>query len=111
MESPTVKGGVIGAIFTAFVSWNTGRHGRIGGFLKRWKFIRYFIMQKQVNKFCDITNYHHTCLDIAANNFYCYSGESGVGKSRHFQHVITKESLDRPSLYVSFKAVGREVNF
>lgn len=46
-----------------------------------------------------------------ANNFFCYSGEPGIGKSFHFQYLIAQESLVRPTLYVSFKSTGREVNF
>jgi len=40
------KGGFIGAAITAFASWNTGRYNRIGHFIRRWKFIRYFVSTK-----------------------------------------------------------------
>jgi len=102
---------VLGALITGFVSWNTGHNGRIGKFLKHWNFVRHLISPKSYSNFCPITDYHHTDLDIAANNFYCYSGESGIGKSRHFQQLIANESIIRPTLYVSFKAVGRKANF
>lgn len=72
--SPTFKGGLIGAIITAFVSWNRGRNGRIGIFMARWRFIRYLVSPKPMKVFCPITNYHHPNLNIAVNNFYCYSG-------------------------------------
>ena len=102
-----VRGGLLGAFITLLINWNMGRHGKIGTFLKHWTFVRHFIKPKHYAKFCPITNYHHPQLDIAANNFYCYSGESGIGKSRHFQNVVSKESVVRPALYLSFKAVGR----
>lgn len=94
-------------MITAFVTWNSSAHGRIGKLLSHWKFVRHFVSPKPLATYCHITNYHHACFDIAANNFYCYSGESGIGKSLHFQQMISQESYVRPSLYVSFKAVGR----
>ena len=72
--NPVLRGGLIGAVITLFINWNMGRHGRIGRFFKHWSFIRYFIKPKQYAKFCPITNYHYPELNIAANNFYCYSG-------------------------------------
>lgn len=106
-SSPIVRGGIIGAMVTAVLSWNNNRHGKIGRFLKRWHFIRHFVASKTYFGYCPITNYHHSHLDIAANNFYCYSGAPGIGKSRHFQALVSKESLKRPTLYISFKGVGR----
>jgi hypothetical protein len=113
IESPTIRGGMLGAgaILTAFVSWNTGRGGKVDKFMKHWNFVRHVVSPKKYYNFIHITNYHYPVLDIAANNFYCYSGESGTGKSRHFQELVEKESYIRPSLYVTFKAVGREANF
>lgn len=107
----TVKGALIGAVITAFISWNTGRYSRIGTFLKRWRFMRSFVRVKEKPLSFPITNYHHPLLDTVANNFYCYSGEPGIGKSIHFQDLISQESIKRPALYVSFKSMGRENNF
>lgn len=89
-SSPIVRGGVIGAFVTTIISWNNNRHGKIGSFLKRWHFIRYFVSAKPAISYCPITNYHLTHLDIASNNFYCYSGSSGIGKSRHFQAMVSR---------------------
>lgn len=110
-QSMTVKGALIGAVITAFISWNTGRYSRIGTFIKRWRFLRFFAGEKDRPHSFPITNYHHPLLDTVANNFYCYSGEPGIGKSFHFQLMMAKESTARPSLYVSFKTIGRENNF
>lgn len=107
----TVKGALIGAVLTAFISWNTGRYSKIGTFRKRWRFLRWFVGEKDQPFSFPITNYHHPLLETVANNFYCYSGEPGIGKSYHFQLVIAQESLRRPALYVSFKTIGRENNF
>lgn len=46
--------------------------------------MRSFVEQKEKLLSFPITNYHHPLLDIVANNFYCYSGEPGIGKSIHF---------------------------
>lgn len=112
-QSMTVKGALIGAAITTFISWNSGRYNRLGLLLKRWKLVRYFVAPKpSPNNFMfEITKYHNPFLNTVANNFYCYSGEPGIGKSFHFQHMIAKESFVRPSLYISFKTVGRESNF
>lgn len=110
-QSMTVKGALIGSAITAFISWNSGRYSRIGTFIKRWRFIRFFVSPKQHFGSFLLTNYHRPLLNTVANNFYCYSGEPGIGKSYHFQLLVSKESTVRPSLYVSFKSLGREVNF
>jgi hypothetical protein len=106
----TVRGALIGAVITAFISWNTGRYSRIGTFLKRWRFMRSFVDRKEKPLSFPITNYHHPLLGTVANNFYCYSGEPGIGKSVHFQNLISLESAVRPALYVTFKSIGRENN-
>lgn len=41
----------------------------------------------------------------------CFSGESGIGKSFHFENIAYLESLVRPSLYLSFKASGKGPTF
>jgi hypothetical protein len=58
-----------------------------------------------------LTLYNHPPLNTVANNFFCYSGEPGIGKSYHFLSLIFKESLIRPTLYISFKATGKDANF
>lgn len=89
-QSMTVKGALIGSAITAFISWNSGRYSRIGTFLKRWRFIRFFVSPKQHFGSFLITNYHRPLLNTVANNFYCYSGEPGIGKSYHFQLLVAK---------------------
>jgi len=103
----TFKGGLIGAAITALISWNSGRYNRLGYFFRRCKFIRFFVDKKPQATSSSITNYHHPPLHTVANNFYCYSGEPGIGKSFHFRELAAKESIMRPSLYIAFKTVGR----
>lgn len=45
-QSMTVKGALIGAAITTFISWNSGRYNRLGLLLKRWKLVRYFVSPK-----------------------------------------------------------------
>ena len=58
-----------------------------------------------------MTSYDEPQLNSVASNFFCYSGEPGIGKSYHFQHLVAKESVMRPAMYISFKTVGKDINF
>lgn len=58
-----------------------------------------------------MTQYDEPQLKSVVSNFFCYSGQPGIGKSFHFQNLVSKESLLRPALYLSFKTVGKDTNF
>lgn len=107
----TIRGGLIGATITAFLSWNTGKYNKIGIALRRFKFVRHFISLKKISGLPMMTQYDEPQLNSVASNFFCYSGEPGIGKSYHFQNLVSKESLIRPALYLSFKTVGKDTNF
>jgi hypothetical protein len=53
----TIRGGLIGAAITAFLSWNTGKYNRIGLAIKRAKFIRSFISIKKIQGLPMMTHY------------------------------------------------------
>jgi hypothetical protein len=57
MQTMTIRGGLIGAAITAFLSWNTGKYNRIGLAIKRAKFIRSFIAMKKTQGLPLMTNY------------------------------------------------------
>lgn len=107
----TIRGGLIGVAITMFLSWNTGKYNKIGIAIRRAKFIRYFISIKQLTGLPIISHYDEPQLNSVASNFFCYSGEPGIGKSYHFQNLVAKESLNRPTLFLSFKTVGKDTNF
>ena len=50
-------------------------------------------------------------LENPMNNFSCFSGEAGIGKSSHFQKLAYMNSGVRPVLYLSFKSSGKEGTF
>lgn len=106
-----IRGGLIGVAITAFLSWNTGKYNKIGLALRRIKFIRHFLSLKKISGLPIMTQYDEPQLKSVASNFFCYSGEPGIGKSYHFQNLVSKESLIRPALYLSFKTVGNNTNF
>jgi hypothetical protein len=110
-QNMTIRGGLIGATITAFLSWNTGKYNKIGIAIRRAKFIRSFITMKKIIGLPIMTHYDEPQLNSVASNFFCYSGEPGIGKSHHFQNLVAKESLFRPTLYLSFKTVGKDTNF
>lgn len=58
-----------------------------------------------------VTNYYTPVLDTVMNNFFCFSGEAGIGKSYHFQNMSYTQSGIRPALYVAFKSSGRDATF
>lgn len=86
----TIKGALIGATITAFISWNSGRYSRVGQAIKRFKFVRNFINYKKLNCLPILTNYYEPQLNTVANNFFCYSGEPGIGKSYHFRYIAAR---------------------
>ena len=106
-----LRGGLIGVAISAFVSWNAGRYSRVGSALKRWKFARNFILIKQKPLMPITTNYYVPVLDTVMNNFFCFSGEAGIGKSYHFQNIAYIQSENRPALYLAFKSSGKNDNF
>jgi len=73
-QQMTIKGALIGATITAFISWNSGRYSRIGQAIKRFKFSRSFINYKNFKCLSILTNYNEPQLNTVANNFFCYSG-------------------------------------
>lgn len=83
-----IRGGLIGVAISALVSWNTGRYSRIGSAFRRWRFTRNFILAKQKPVISLFTNYYTPKLNSVMNNFICYSGEAGIGKSYHFQNMV-----------------------
>lgn len=107
----TIRGGLIGAAITMFLSWNTGKYNKIGIAIRRAKFVRSFIGIKNISGLPMMTHYDEPQLNAVASNFFCYSGEPGIGKSYHFLNLVAKESLIRPTLYLSFKTVGKDTNF
>jgi hypothetical protein len=106
-----IRGGLIGVAISALVSWNGGRYSRVGAALKRWKFTRNFILVKRKPDMPITTNYFVPAVDSVMNNFMCFSGEAGIGKSYHFQQMSYEQSGVRPSIYLSFKASGRDATF
>lgn len=106
-----LRGGLIGAAITMFVSWNTGKYNKIGIALRRARFVRYFIGIKNISGLPMMTHYDKPQLNSVVSNFFCYSGEPGIGKSYHFLNLAANESLVRPTLYLSFKTVGKNTNF
>ena len=85
-----ILGGLIGVVITAFLSWNTGRCNKIGLALKRASFVRHFIALKKISGLSIMTRYDEPQLNSVASNFFCYSGEPGIGKSYHFQNLVAK---------------------
>ena len=69
-----LRGALIGAAVSAFLSWNGGRYNRIGAAIKRSKFIRNFILTKEKPLMAIATNYYTPVLDTVMNNFFCFSG-------------------------------------
>ena len=57
------------------------------------------------------TNYYTPNLSTVMNNFICFSGEAGIGKSYHFQDMAYKNSGVRPAIYIAFKAAGKDTTF
>jgi len=107
----TIRGGLIGIAITAFLSWNTGKYNKIRNAIRRTKFVRNFFSIKKIYGLPMMTSYDEPQLNSVASNFFCYSGEPGIGKSYHFQHLVAKESVMRPAMYISFKTVGKDINF
>lgn len=107
-----IRGGVIGLVLSALLSWNAGKYSRLGIFRKRWRFIRHFIMVNQKpNIPVLVTHYYQPYLDTVVKNFMCYSGEAGIGKSTHFMNLAYTQSGIRPALYLAFKASGKDATF
>ena len=106
-----LRGGLIGVAISGFISWNTGRYSRIGSAFRRMRFTRNFILtnQKPIMPIC--TNYYTPNLSTVVNNFICYSGEAGIGKSYHFQNMAYENSGVRPAVYLAFKASGKDASF
>ena len=82
-----LRGGIIGACVTAFISWNSRKVSKIGVFYRKWKLTRTFIIPKQAPTHPPFTSYFLPPMDRAMNNFLCYSGEPGIGKSYHSRNV------------------------
>jgi hypothetical protein len=57
-QQMTIKGALIGATITAFISWNSGRYSKIGQAIKRFKFTRNFINYKKFNCLQILTKYN-----------------------------------------------------
>ncbi len=89
-QTLTIRGGLIGVAITAFLSWNTGRYNKIGLALRRAAFVRHFITLKKISGLPIMTQYDEPQLNSVASNFFCYSGEPGIGKSYHFQNLVAK---------------------
>lgn len=107
-----IRGGLIGVLVSALISWNTGKYSRLGVFKKRWQFIRRFIMvNRKPTAPTMVTNYHYPILNNVVKNFMCYSGEAGVGKSTHFMSLAFTQSGIRPAIYLSFKSAGKDATF
>jgi hypothetical protein len=58
VQQMTIKGALIGATITAFISWNSGRYSKIGQAIKRFRFIRNFINYKKLKCLPILTNYN-----------------------------------------------------
>lgn len=70
-----IRGGLIGVVVSALISWNAGKYSRLGILRKRWKFTRNFIIVNRKPKNPQIfTNYYVPPLDAVVKNFMCYSG-------------------------------------
>ena len=85
-----LRGGLIGATMAAFISWNTGKISKIGIFYRKWKLTRNFILPKPKLEYHfeeKLTKYYKHKCDKPMNNIICFSGESGIGKSSHFQSM------------------------
>lgn len=107
-----IKGGMVGLVVSALISWNAGKYNRLGMFLKRWRFIRNFVMiNRKPEMLQSFTNYYVPPLNAVVKNLVCFSGEAGIGKSSHFVHLAYNQSGIRPSLYISFKASGKDATF
>jgi hypothetical protein len=75
------------------------------------KLVRNFIVPIKKPYFLPITHYYTPNLKTVTKNIQCYSGEPGIGKSRHFKNIVYQESLIRPALYLPFKASGTNNTF
>lgn len=106
-----IRGGLIGVFISGLLSWNMGRHSRIGSAFRRMRFTRNFILANQKPTMTLFTNYYTPNLSTVVNNFICYSGEAGIGKSYHFQNMAYSNSGVRPAIYLAFKASGNGVTF
>jgi hypothetical protein len=70
-----IKGGLIGMVVSALISWNTGKYTRLGSFRKKWSFVRKFIMSNPKPTIPTLlTFYHQPNIDTVVKNFMCYSG-------------------------------------
>lgn len=66
---------MIGLIISTLISWNAGKYNRLGVFMKRWKFIRNFIVVNRKPELTQVfTNYYVPPLNSVVKNFMCYSG-------------------------------------
>ena len=106
-----IRVGLIGAAVSGFLRWNAGRYSRVGSAFRRWRFVRNFILTNQKPVTTVFTNYYTPNLDVVVNNFICYSGDAGIGKSSHFQNMAYQNSGIRPALYIAFKASGKNNTF
>lgn len=106
-----IRGGLIGIAISAMVTYNSGRYSRIGAAFRRIKFVRNFIKVNKKPLMPLLTNYYTPNLSTVVNNFICYSGEPGIGKSYHFQDMSYTQSGVRPSIYLAFKAAGKDTSF
>lgn len=106
-----IRGGLIGVAISALISWNSGRYNRVGSAIRRLNFIRNFIKVNKKPLMPLLTNYYTPNLSVVVNNFICYSGEPGIGKSYHFQNMAYTQSGVRPSIYLAFKASGKDTTF
>lgn len=96
---------------SALVRWNYGRYSRLGSFFRRMKFIRNFILINKKPLMPIATNYYIPVLDTVMNNFFCFSGEAGIGKSYHFLNLSYAQSGVRPAIYLAFKSSGISESF
>lgn len=64
----------MGIAITAFLSWNSGKHNKIGMAIRRARFVRYFITLKNISGLPIMTHYDEPQLNSVASNFFCYSG-------------------------------------
>ena len=102
---------MVGAILTSLIGFNAGKYSRLGAVWKKIRFVRKIISPNKKPYLTTFTNYFYPNLKTVTKNYYCFSGEQGIGKSYHFQNMAYLESLVRPALYVSFKACGVNSTF
>lgn len=88
------------------IAVNANRYSRIEVLRKKYRFIRKLIDRKRKPDLIPFSDYFYPNLRTVTKNFMCFSGESGIGKSYHFEYMAYQESFIRPVLYLSFKSTG-----